>query len=111
MFGLSFLSPWFLLGLAAAAGPLLLHLFARENAPILTLPTMRFVPLAPVRQTRRRRLQDVLLLMLRLGVVCLLAITFARPFLANPSATPRASLGIIAVDGSFSMRGGGREDA
>lgn len=111
MFGLSFLSPWFLLGLAAAAGPLLLHLFARENAPLTLLPTMRFVPRAPVEQTRRRRLQDLWLLLLRVAALALLAVAFARPFFARPAAATQASLGIVAIDTSFSMAGRDREQA
>lgn len=109
MFGVSFLAPAFLLGLAAVVAPLLLHLFAREEAPVTTLPTLRFVPRAPVQQTRRRRPQDILLLLLRVAAIALLVLMFARPFLAHPGAAPEATLGIVAVDVSFSMRGGERQ--
>jgi hypothetical protein len=102
MFGLSFLSPWFLLGALAAAGPLVLHLFARESAPVVTLPTARFVRRAPVEQVRRRHLQDLWLLLLRMAALCLLAVAFARPFLAG-AAGAAAPVTVVALDASYSM--------
>jgi hypothetical protein len=109
MLGLSFLSPWFLLGLAAAAGPLVLHLFSRENAPLTVLPTARFVMRVPVEQTRRRHLQDLWLLLLRLAAIVLLALAFARPFFTGPEAAARQEIQVLAVDRSFSMAGEARE--
>jgi hypothetical protein len=102
MFGVSFLSPWFLLGALAVAGPIVLHLFARESAPVVTLPTARFVRRAPVEQVRRRHLQDVWLLLVRMAALCLLALAFARPFLAGAVGAV-APVTVVAIDGSYSM--------
>ena len=41
----------------------------------------------------------------------LLALTFARPLFDRPAATAPLSLGIVAVDTSFSMAGRDREAA
>lgn len=102
MFGLSFLSPWFLLGALAVAGPIVLHLFARESAPVVTLPTARFLRRAPVEQVRRRHLQDLWLLVARMAALCLLAVAFARPFVAG-TASAAAPVTVVALDGSYSM--------
>lgn len=109
MFGLSFLSPWFLAGLAAVAAPFVLHLFARETAPLADFPMARFVPRAAVHQTRRRRLQDLLLLALRALAVVLLALVFARPFIDRPLVADQDTLRVLALDRSFST--GGRRAA
>lgn len=101
--GLSLLSPWFLLGAAAVAVPIVLHLLARHTAPDVRFPATRFVPEAPVEQRRRRRISDWLLLALRCAALLLLALGFARPFLAQSSAQADAPARLVAVDTSFSM--------
>jgi hypothetical protein len=96
----SFLSPWFLLGMLAVAVPIVLHLLARERTIDVRLPTWRFLDRAPVEQTRRRRVTDLLLLALRVAALALLAILFARPFLPSFEAD---RLLVVAVDTSGSM--------
>lgn len=97
---MSFLSPWFLLGMLAVGVPIALHLLARERTTDVRLPTWRFLDQAPVEQTRRRRLTDLLLLALRAAAVVLLAWLFARPFLPGLADDP---LLVVAVDTSASM--------
>ena len=84
MGGLSFLSPWFLLGALAVAIPVVLHLFRRRNDPVVPFSAMRFLHQVPIEQARRRRLQDLLLLALRVAALLLLAIGFARPYFQSP---------------------------
>ena len=43
MFGLSFLSPLFLVGMAAAAIPIVIHLLHRRTEPIIEFSAMRFL--------------------------------------------------------------------
>lgn len=103
--GISWLSPWFLLGAAAVAVPIVLHLLARHTAPQIEFPATRFVPEAPVELRRKRRPVDWLLLALRCLALVLLALAFARPFLAGPAATAGATARLVAIDTSFSMAG------
>jgi aerotolerance regulator-like protein/VWA domain-containing protein len=99
---LSFLSPLFLVGAAAAAVPILLHLLRREPEPRVPFTAVRFLKQAPVEQTKRRRLRELLLLALRVAALVLLAVAFARPF--TPAAAGSVARGLmIVLDTSASM--------
>ena len=50
---------------------------------------MRFLQQVPVEQARRRRLQDLLLLALRVAALLLLAFAFARPYFAAGASAVR----------------------
>ena len=69
-----------------------------------------FLAPSPPRLTRRSRLDQILLLLLRLAALALLAMAFARPFLRESailslSDLPRRRVAIL-VDVSASMRRG-----
>ena len=106
MFGLAFLAPWFLLGALAAAVPVVLHLRRRETAPAHAFSAVRFLRKAPHQERRPRKLHDLLLLLLRLAACLLLALAFARPYIAGGDTTARTT--VVAVDTSFSMGAPGR---
>src|SRR5918995_2653922 len=108
MFGVSFLSPLFLIGAAAAAIPIALHLFFRRTEPVIDFAAMRYLRRAPVEHSRRRRLRELLLLALRVAAVCLLALAFARPFLAQSAAALSAPVTMVLVDTSASMTAPGQ---
>jgi hypothetical protein len=103
-----FLSPLFLLGLLTIAIPIVLHLFRRRVDPVVPFAATRFLRKAPVEQAQRRRLQDLLLLALRAAALLLLAIGFARPYLASPVDASGAGLTVVLVDVSASMGDGPR---
>jgi hypothetical protein len=108
MFGLSFLSPLFLAGLAAAAIPIAIHLFHRRAEPVIEFAAMRYLRRAPVEHSRRRRLRELLLLALRVFALCLLALAFARPYLAQSAAALSAPVAMVLVDTSVSMTAPGQ---
>ena len=58
---MTFLHPLALLGLAAAAIPLLLHLFQRRTPPEAEFPAVRYLAEAERRTARRLRLRHRLL--------------------------------------------------
>jgi hypothetical protein len=101
--GLSFLSPWFLAGVAAVGLPILLHLFARQAAQEVSFGATRFVPPAPVEFVKRRRVTDLLLLLLRCLALALLALAFARPYFADAAGGAAAPVTLVALDTSYSM--------
>ncbi|HUF28969.1 MAG TPA: BatA domain-containing protein [Gemmatimonadaceae bacterium] len=94
---MTFLAPGFLLAaLAAGAVMVALHLIARDRPPRAPLPTARFVPArAEQAVTRALRPADPLLLVVRVLVIALACLAFARP-VVEPSKRPVAR--VVAVD-------------
>jgi Aerotolerance regulator N-terminal/von Willebrand factor type A domain len=108
MFGVAFLSPLFLLGALAIAVPIALHLFHRRTEVVIYFPAVRLLKRAPVEQHRRRRVRELILLALRITAVLLLAVSFARPYLAGAVVPISSPLTVIAVDTSFSLSAPGQ---
>ena len=109
---MNFLAPLFLLGALAIAGPVIFHLIRRTTREVTPFSSLMFLKATPPRVTRRSRIENLWLLLLRCLVIGLLALGFARPFLQKENAAPLpdASAGkrtVILVDTSASMR---RED-
>jgi hypothetical protein len=105
----SFLAPLFLLGGAAILGPILFHLVRRTTPEVTPFSTLMFLQPTPPRVTRRSRLENLWLLVLRCLAIALLALAFARPFFVQPASSlpPTMSAGkrtVILVDASASMR-------
>lgn len=105
---MSFLAPIFLLGGLALALPLIFHLIRRTSKDRVPFSSLMFLQPTPPRVTRRSRLEDILLLVLRCLVLALLALGFARPFLQRPMAADADAQSrqrmVILVDASASMR-------
>ena len=83
---MAFLSPLFLLGGLAVAIPIVLHLLKREPENRVRFSAVHLLRRAPVEHSSRRRLRELLLLALRVAALLLLALAFARPFLASGAA-------------------------
>ena len=105
---MSFLAPLFLIGALAIAAPILFHLIRRTSREKTRFSSLMFLEPTPPRVTKKSRLENILLLILRCAVLCLLALAFARPFLrkpllANPGdgAPTRA---VVLIETSASMR-------
>ena len=99
---MSFLFPAFLAGALAVAIPIILHFVRRQSAPPLTFSDLRFLRRAQTAAVRRRRLQEWLLLALRVAALLLLAAAFARPYLDATGLADRP-VTVVALDRSFSM--------
>jgi hypothetical protein len=107
MSGLSFLSPVYLVGLLAIAVPVLLHLFRRRTEVVVEFPAVRLLTQTPVEQQRRKRLRELILLALRVTALALLALAFARPYLAGRLLAADTPVTVVAVDRSFSLSAAG----
>ena len=111
---MSFLTPLFLLGGLAIAGPILFHLIRRNTRERFTFSSLMFLRPEPPRLTRKSRLDDILLLLARCALLALLAFSFARPFfkeLVSPDQNPNASRRtVLLVDVSASMQRAGLWD-
>lgn len=104
---MSFLFPLYLIGAAALAIPILLHLRRRPPKEHIPFSSHLFLEKTPERVSRRTRLERWLLLALRCLALLLLAFAFSRPFLpsfaenAGAGSTTRA---VVLLDESASMR-------
>jgi hypothetical protein len=105
---LSFLSPLFLVGAAAAAIPIVIHLLNRRVDPVIAFAAVRYLRRTPVEQAHRRRLRELLLLALRVAALVLLAVAFARPYLSAPMAAAGAAATVVLVDTSASLSAPGQ---
>lgn len=105
---MSLLMPLYIAGLAAISLPLLFHLIRRSPRGQVVFSSLMFLSRSPPRLTRRSRLDQWLLLLLRALAILLLAIAFARPFLRSQSVLGvSGSQGrrmILLVDTSASMQ-------
>jgi len=107
---ITFLSPLFLVGAAAAVVPIVLHLLGRRAEQRVRFAAVMFLKTAPVEHTSRRRLREWLLLTLRVTALVLLALAFSRPFFRAASARGAAGTTVLVLDTSFSMSAPGRFD-
>jgi len=102
----SFLAPLFLLGLAALAIPVLVHLTQRERKSVIAFPSLMFLKKIPYESVQKRRIRDWLLLALRLAALALIVAAFSRPFVRGSSvaAAPGGARDIVVLlDRSYSM--------
>ncbi len=103
---LPFHAPWLLLGLAALAIPPLIHLLNRRRHDIVDWGAMQFLQVSDA--TRRRVwLEELLLMLVRMGLLAVLCLALAGPFLdvklpaAFAGRPPRDV--VLVIDGSASM--------
>jgi len=85
-----FLNGAVLVGLAAIAIPILIHLIQRRRAPAMDWGAMRFLRASLAARQRRTLLEELLLMTLRCLLVALLVTAAARPFAPSTSGTPWA---------------------
>ena len=105
---MGFLSPWFLLGLAAIGLPVYVHLLRRHILPPQRFSSLMFFERGTQSSTRHRRLRYLLLFSLRVALLLLLVLAFANPFIRFASGSVENKLLLIVIDNSFSMRAGTR---
>ena len=109
MFGLTFLASTFAIaGAIGASIPLILHLLNRERARQLIFSTVRFIQMSHQTNVRRHKLKRLLLLLMRILMLALLGLAFARPFFAADPVFTQKTGGkrnaVIILDTSYSMR-------
>src|SRR5438132_3528064 len=104
---MSFLTPFFLVGLTAIAVPVLIHLIQREKRRVIEFPSLMFVRRIPYQSVRRRRIRHWALLLLRAAAIALIVAAFARPFFKREADIVAAAGGarevVVLLDQSASM--------
>ena len=100
---ISFLQPLALLGLFAAAIPPLLHLISRRMPPVIPFPALRYLTETRRKHSRRLKLRNLLLLILRTLVIILIVLAASRPIAQLPFGDSHAPTAIaLVLDNSLS---------
>ena len=97
----------------AAVIPVIIHLAMRTKPRMRLLPTLRFVKTTHRATAAKRRLKHYVLLALRMGIVVLLALLLARPWLrgmrtVQPTDAPTAMVVLVDLSASMQYRHQGR---
>ena len=103
----SFLNLAFLAGLAAAAIPVLIHLFSRRRQKRIEFSSLQFIEEIAKRRVRRVTITQWLILALRVLVLTLVALALMRPALRGDFALGKSkgeSSVALILDRSFSLR-------
>jgi len=103
----SFLNMAFLAGLAAAAIPIVIHLFSRKRQKRVEFSSLQFIEEIAKRRVRRVTITQWLILALRVLVLTLVALALMRPALKGDFALGKSkgeSSVALILDRSFSLR-------
>ena len=106
LFAFGFASPLLLWGMALGGIPVLIHLLHKRRYVELPWAAMRFLIAATKKQSRRMRLEQILLLIVRTMILVLIALALARPSAERLGEYFRAEgprHRIVVVDATFSM--------
>lgn len=104
---MTFLNPLVLIGLAASAIPIIIHLFNLRKLKTVEFSSLRFLKELQKTRMRRVRIRQWLLLLLRTLIIIALVLAFARPALRGTLAgvvgTHARTTSIVILDDSPSM--------
>lgn len=105
---MSFLAIAFGLGSLAVGLPIIFHLIRRSPQRRIDFSSLRFLQPSPPRLTRRNRIEDWLLLLLRGTAIVLVTLAFMRPLIRDAALVTEDDLVgrrvVILIDTSASMR-------
>ncbi|MEM9646333.1 MAG: BatA domain-containing protein, partial [Planctomycetota bacterium] len=107
---MSLLAPLYLIAAAAVAIPILVHLIRRRPKAEMTFSSLMFLRESPPKLTKRSRLDDWPLLLMRALALMLMAMAFARPFFRSEDMRSSKTFGrrlVLMIDTSASMRRSG----
>ncbi|MCY3020364.1 MAG: BatA domain-containing protein [Planctomycetota bacterium] len=104
---MSFWHAAFLAGTATFVIPIIIHLVFRMRKRRLVFSSLRFLQQSLLKESRRLRLRDLILLLLRCAACILIALSFARPFrpasvLAGAVGRPQEDV-VLVLDDSPSL--------
>ncbi len=103
---MTFLNPFVLFGLAAAAIPILIHLLNKRNLRTIEFSTLTFLKELQKNTMRKITIRQWLLLLLRTLIIIFLVLAFSRPALQGTlgSVETRASSSLVIIlDNTASM--------
>lgn len=105
---MNFLNPFFLFGLTAIIGPILIHLIRKDDSKKILFGSIIFVKAAPLKSWKHQTLSNWPLFLLRILGILFLVLGFSRPYLksviAQSTKLSRSRSIVVLLDNSFSMR-------
>lgn len=104
---MTFLNPVLLGAAALISIPLLIHLLRRQKLPVIKWAAMEFLRQSQSKLRRRVRIEELLLLLLRMTIIALVVLALARPVLRSislPIISQNSRVyAVIVIDNSYSM--------
>lgn len=102
---MGFLAPVMLIGLAALAVPIAIHLIGRSRARVVKSAALDFLLATKRRTARRLRIRERLLFLVRLIACAAIALALAKPFTScerkGPHVTRGPQAAVLVIDDSF----------
>lgn len=104
---MQFLSPLFLIGLAAVAIPVVVHLFNFRRYKKVYFSNVELLQQLQTETRKQSRLKQWLVLALRIGCIIFIVLAFAQPIIPGHNGISQAGSKYVSVylDNSFSMEG------
>lgn len=99
---MTFAAPWLLAGLALALIPILLHLFARREPPVVDFPAVRYLSETARVHQRRLNLEHLLLLLARTLLIVVLVLAAAGPTRPGGTGAHAPTALVLVLDNSLS---------
>lgn len=103
---MAFAAPWMLLGLAALAAPIIIHLLDRSKTAAQDWPSLRFLKIAHEHSAQRTKIKHLLVLLCRCLLLTLVVVAMAQPYRQRENWDKPPDLPstlTIVLDASFSM--------
>jgi hypothetical protein len=100
---LNFISPLFLLGVLLVGLPILIHLWKRQVSRKVLFPSLVLLLRTQKKISRRLKIRNLLLLLLRSGLILLIPLALAQPYCASSEVSGVAQAVVIVLDDSFPM--------
>src|SRR5882724_9831908 len=94
---MGFVTPALLGGALLIGVPIILHLVMRREVQKLIFPALRFVQQRKTLNQHRLQLRQLLLLLLRCAIICLLAFALARPTLRGSGVVGKEGQPVAAA--------------
>jgi hypothetical protein len=106
---MTFLNAALIAGMAAVAIPVIIHLFHRSKFKIVPWGAMHLLEAVLRKNTKRLKLEQLILLLIRCSIPVALALCMARPVLTGlaPLLSDKKMSTILIIDNSYSMEAGG----
>ena len=101
---MQFLYPSFLWALLALAIPIIIHLFYFRRFKKVYFTNVKFLKEVKEETSARRKLRNLLVLLMRLAAIAMLVLAFAQPFIPQDTEVQKGDKSVsVFIDNSFSM--------